>query len=238
VKIIAQIAQVGREDVYRLMPSLYERGLIRKHIGSPTRYEPVEPSEAMSQLISDKSNELSHLKSKALEFITNAHKNLKSTPESELFLMTTNLDDAIHTLVDAIKNARESWIFTSGYDRFINRMNMPKKHEQVKQMLKAVRRGVKIKAVLDQPKNRKKLALSSLDLPSSRALVTHENFEYRYTDAKHAGLFSVFDSKLMFIETQQGSTALLPQLWSNNQVLLGLGKTLFENAWQSGYYPE
>jgi len=33
----------------------------------------------------------------------------------------------------------------------------------------------------------------------------------------------------------QGSHVLLPQLWSNNKVLLGLGKTIFESAWESGF---
>ncbi len=97
---------------------------------------------------------------------------------------------------------------------------MPKKQLQIKEMYNAVQRGVKIKAVLDQPNDRMKLQKVSFGNPISRAFIEHENFQYRYIDSQHAGLLSIFDDKLMFIETQQGPRVLIPQLWSNNRVLL------------------
>jgi hypothetical protein len=115
---------------------------------------------------------------------------------------------------------------------------MPKKRLQTNEMYKAVQRGVKIRAVLDEPQSKEKLNKSLFAFPSSRALIKHENFEYKYLSSKHVGLLSIFDDNLIFIETQQGPKIIVPQLWSNNRVLLGLGKTCFEQAWNNAYYPE
>jgi sugar-specific transcriptional regulator TrmB len=157
VKVIAQCAQIGREDVYRVLPSMQELGLIKKRLGNPTCYEPVEPHEVMSLLISNKSDELSRLRKSALEFVAGCPRPKKPNESDDLFLVVTNVDIAIHKLTDAIRNAKKSWVFTSGYERFIIRQNMPKKSTQIEEMLKAVDRGVKIRAVLDQPKSKQHL---------------------------------------------------------------------------------
>ncbi len=237
VKAIAQYSEIGREDVYRVLPTLQTLGLVKKCIGSPTSYEPVAPHEAMSLLVTSRSNELSQLRKEALEFVAHCPRK-KEQAEDEKFTMVSNVDLAINTLIDAIKKTKQLWLFTSGYERFITRQNMPKKNKQIKEMLSAVKRGVKIKAVLDQPKDNKKLPLAALSLKESRELVTHPNFEYKYINTKHVALISIFDNKLMFIETHQGPRVMLPQLWSNNEVLLGLGNNFFEHAWQSAYSPE
>jgi sugar-specific transcriptional regulator TrmB len=239
VKAIAQNSKIGREDVYRVLPSLQCLGLIKKILGTPTFYEAVEPHEAMSLLISAKSQELSDLRKKALEFVANSPKSKKSLEQTDSFIMVSNIEMSIHMIAEAAKNAQKTWNFTSGYERFIIRQNMPKKLEQIKEMLKAVERGIIIRAVLDQPpKDKKKIPLSRLSFSISRALVSNPNFQYRYIDTKHVGLLGIFDDKLMFIETHQGPRVLLPQLWSNNEVLLGLGNNFFENAWKSSYNPK
>ena len=237
VKLIAQFAQIGREDVYRIMPSLQDLGLIRKHIGTPTLYEPVNPNEAMSILIEKKTGELSQLKSKVHLFLKNWQRIDKPIEKDESFIMVTNFDIAINMLVDAIKKTKKSWLFTSGYERFIIRQNMPKKRLQTNEMYTAVQRGVKIQAVLDEPQSREKLHESLFTFSGSRALINHKNFEYKYLGSKHVGLLSIFDDNLIFIETQQGPKIIVPQLWSNNHVLLGLGKTCFDQAWNNAYSP-
>lgn len=238
VKLIAQFAQIGREDVYRIMPALQDLGLIRKHIGTPTLYEPVAPNEAMSILMGKKTGELSQLKSKVQLFLKNWRRIDKPIEKDESFILVTNFDIAIHMLVDAIRKTKKSWLFSTGYERFIIRQNMPKKCLQINEMYKAVQRGVKIQAVLDEPQSREKLPGSLFGFPSSRALIKHKNFEYKYLSSKHVGLLSIFDDNLIFIETQQGPRIIVPQLWSNNHVLLGLGKTCFDQAWNNAYFPE
>jgi len=238
VKLIAQFAQIGREDVYRIMPSLQDLGLIKKHIATPTLYEPVDPKAAMSILVEKKTDELSQLKNNVNLFLKNWQRIDKPIEKDESFIMVTNFDIAIHMLVDAIKKTKKSWLFTSGYERFIIRQNMPKKRLQTNEMYNAVQRGVKIRAVLDEPQSRAKLPESLFGFPGSRALIKHKNFEYKYLSSKHVGLLSIFDDNLIFIETQQGPKIIVPQLWSNNHVLLWLGKTCFDQAWKNAYFPE
>ena len=69
VKAIAQHAQIGREDVYRVLPSLQDLGLVKKCLGSPSIFEPVEPHEVLSLLITVKSDEMAKLRKEALEFV-------------------------------------------------------------------------------------------------------------------------------------------------------------------------
>jgi sugar-specific transcriptional regulator TrmB len=237
-KVLAQNAHIGREEVYRVLPALQNYGLIKKRIGSPTEYEPIESHEAMSILVGNKSSELSELKTKAAQFVANCPRVKAKSEENDSFIMITNIDKAVRMLVQAYKDANRLCVFTSGYERFIMRQNMPEKKEQVKEMLKALQRGVKIRAVLDEPADNKAIPLSKLFYSLSKRVVSHPNFEYRYVSSKHSALIAVFDDNIMFIETHQGPHVLLPQLWSNNRVLMGLGKTFFETAWASGFTPE
>lgn len=237
-KTLAQNAHIGREEAYRVLPYLQNYGLIKKHIGSPTLYEPIEPHEAMSILIGNKTKELSELKTKAVEFIASSPIVKASSDEADSFVMITNMDKAIRMLVQAYRDSKNLCTFTSGFDRFILRQNMPEKKEQIKEMFRALQRGVKIRAVFDEPTNEKEMPLHRFSYNLSKKVVTHPNFEYKYISRKHSGLIAIFDEKIMFIETRQGSNVLLPQLWSNNGVLLGLGKTIFESTWELGSFPE
>jgi sugar-specific transcriptional regulator TrmB len=238
-KMLAQNAHIGREEVYRVLPSLQNIGLMKKHIGSPTSYEPVESHEAMSILIGNKSNELSELKTKAVDFVAYSPPvKTKCAVENDSFIMITNLNKALRMIVNAFREASHLCVFTSGYERFITRQNMPEKKEQIREMIRALQRGVKIKAVFDDPADEKEIPLSSFSYNLSKKLVSHPNFEYRYISKRHPGLIAIFDENIMFIETRQGSHVLLPQLWSNNKVLLGVGKAFFESAWESGFSPE
>jgi sugar-specific transcriptional regulator TrmB len=236
-KLIAQNSSIGREEVYRVLPSLQNIGLIKKHLGSPSTYEPIDPNEAMSILVSNKSTELTEVKQKAAEFVASIPVVKTKSEENDDFTMITNMNKALHMLIQAYKDTKNVAFFTSGYERFISRMNMPEKEEQIKEMLGALKRGAKIKAVLDEPVGNKEIPLRRLNSLAQK-LVTNPNFEYKYVHRKHDGLIAVFDENIMFIEIKQGSNVLLPQLWSNNRVLLGLAKTLFDSAWAVGFSPE
>jgi sugar-specific transcriptional regulator TrmB len=234
---LAQNSHIGREEVYRVLPSLQNLGLVKKYLNSPASYEPIDPNEAMSILISNKSSELSEVRRKAVEFVANTPRVKMKSEENDTFMMITNIDKALHMLIQAYRDSKHSCFFTSGYDRFILRMNMPEKQDQIKEMLRALNRGVTIRTVLDDPVDDKGIPLQRFNNSLAKKLVHHPNFQYKYINRKHDGLIASFDEKVMFIEVKQGHNVLLPQLWSNNRVLLGLGKTLFESAWASGISP-
>ncbi len=238
VQVIAKAAGIAREDAYRLLPSMQNLGLITKYIGKPLCYEAVEPNEVISLLLAGKAKQLTELKQDAQEFVTHCPKKSDPFADEDFYSMVTNLDISVQKIIDAFKTTKYSYDVTSGYERFISRVNMPEKESQTKEMLKAVNRGVTVRLILDQPKNKQKIPLSRVSTSSGRALISHPNFNYKYIDTDNVGLFGIFDSRLIFIEMQQGPRVLLPQLWSNNKVLLGLGKAFFESAWKFSYNPE
>jgi hypothetical protein len=141
-------------------------------------------------------------------------------------------------MVDTFRATKQSYDVTTGYERFITRMNMPEKSFQLTEMWNAANRGVIIRTIIDQPKNKHRIPLSKFKNPQAKALANHPNYQYRYIDTDNVGLFGIWDNKMIFIEMHQGPRVLLPQLWSNNEVLLGLGRALFENAWKFSYDPE
>jgi sugar-specific transcriptional regulator TrmB len=237
-KVLAQNSHIGREEVYRVLPSLQNLGLIKKYLSSPTSYEPIDPNEAMSILINNKTNELSEVKRKAVDFVSHCPRVKTKSDENDMFIMITNMDKALHMLIQAYKDANRLCFFTSGYERFILRMNMSEKQEQITQMLRGLNRGVKIRTVLDEPVDGKQIPLTRFNNSLAKKLISHPNFEYKYIQRKHDGLIAAFDENIMFIEVKQGHNVLLPQLWSNNRVLLGLGKIIFESAWEAGFSPD
>jgi sugar-specific transcriptional regulator TrmB len=237
-KALAQNSHIGREEVYRVLPSLQNLGLIKKYLSSPTSYEPIDPNEAMAILINNKSNELSEIKRKAVEFVDHCPRVKKKSDENDMFLMITSIDKALHMLIQAYKDANQLCFFTSGYERFILRMNMPEKQEQLNEMLRALNRGVKIRTVLDDPVDEKPIPFNRFNNSLVKKVISHPNFEYKYIYRKHDGLILAVDENIMFIEVKQGHNVLLPQLWSNNRVLLGLAKMIFDSAWEAGFSPE
>jgi len=104
-KMLAQKSHIGREEVYRVLPYLEKFGLIKKHLGSPTAYEPIEPDEAMSILVGNKTHELSELKLKAVEFAASVPKIKNKFEDEDSFIMINSVEKAVRMLVQAYDNA-------------------------------------------------------------------------------------------------------------------------------------
>ena len=118
---IAKLADISRQEVYRVLPNLEKSGIIKIIIANPTEYEVINPNEALSQLIQlqqqklkNKIHELNEKKATVgneLKAVEGRSVGLeKSTPVK--FMLISGRKTINEKIEDMLRNARSSvlWV--------------------------------------------------------------------------------------------------------------------------------
>jgi sugar-specific transcriptional regulator TrmB len=237
-KAISKTANVGREDVYRILPTLQEIGLIRKHIEIPAKYEATPPEEAMKILLTRKEEANKELQNKASEFLLMCHDEMGIESENEdkmVVVARDNKSGVDAELIRLMKKTKQSLDFTTRQQLFSVAFNEPGLEEWIDEMYNAARRGVKFRMVLDKPENMKPFSQMTFSLANSKHLLTHPNFQVRYLSKAPECIIILFDNQASCIETAcQQKTKMSPYMITNNQVFANLNKAYFELLWSQG----
>ncbi len=242
-KTISQNAKIARPDVYRVLPSLWRMGLTKKHVASPSAYEAIRPKDAIAILLRNKKGEYSNAKRKAKAFANYfGNSVIKNNPcrkeEKTVWIATDTRNPVDPLLMDSAKKTRHSLNFTTRYNLFVFAMNNPALKSWIKEMYKAVQRGVEIRMIINKPKTGDLVNELSFSIPESQALVENSNFKYRYLPAPPECILITFDNDMCLIETSTAhDVAVSPYLWTSNPVLVNLSKTYFKTIWDSATDP-
>jgi sugar-specific transcriptional regulator TrmB len=241
-KTIAQTSKVAREDVYRTLSSLQILGLVIKHLTKPTIYEAVKPKDAIASLIKRKEKE--HIKrlekaDQALKEIVDFENCCKlSSVKDESIVLVTN-DENDHIVINEAKQVNSTLDFTTRYNLFLHSFNSAELNILLKEMHKAMKRGVKMRMLMDLPEGKKNVSELSFHVPLSNAIMRDPNFEYRYMAAPLECIIIVYDDNKALIETSsEHDIYLSPFLWSNNKVLVTLCRKYFEVLWNAAVVPK
>jgi len=154
---IANLSKVARPDVYRILPTLEENGLVKKIIGSPTTYEATPLKQACEMLLETKKaeyNEIQHNTNYLINtFDLNAH--LHSVNVGG-FQIISSLKLLLETLAAENANAQKS-------------IDLMGKWPNVRPVVfgcgqffpNALKRGVKIRVIVDCDPSEKKIGFSA-----------------------------------------------------------------------------
>jgi predicted transcriptional regulator len=234
VKDIAKCSRVGREDVYRLLPTLQELGLIRQHLGTPAKYEAVEPCEAIEILLSKKDQESAQLKTEAttlLQLSINNDDFADNCPKT-IIVSRDNSSGVDTELIDLIRNVKSTLDFTTRYSLFSTAFNEKGLTKWINEMYYAAERGIKFRMIMDTPVAIKPMSELSFSVPNSKRLLTHPNFDYRYVSEPPACIMIQFDDQACCIETEcQKKHKMSPYMITNNPVFIALNRAYFESMW-------
>ena len=219
VKTLSSLAKVVRQDTYRVLSVLHNRGLVEKILDTPTMYRCVPMKSGMSKLLNQKSEEYNQVKNKT-KFMLNNYETSNDVEKHEHdkfhFLLTSSNELFIQKIKKEIANTtsliemiyqqeRMSTIAFYLYDDFE----------------KAVARGVKIRLITT-------FGESEVD-KNLKTLQKIDSLEMRYVEETPGVGLSLFDNKRCFIRI---APSIGQSLCTTNTNLTILAKLYFTHIWK------
>jgi hypothetical protein len=143
-------------------------------------------------------------------------------------------------LFTAMLKVKHTVDFTTRYNFFLRAFNDVRLSDWIRKEVKAEKRGVKFRMLLDKPIGEEKpLSDYPFIVPESTEFFKNKDFiEYRYSPSPLKCVMIIFDNEKCLIETSPDfDTRLGPVIWTNNSVLATLCTEYFEKNWAVAFKP-
>lgn len=233
VSYISNESKVRREDVYRIIPKLEKLGLVEKILGTPNKIKALPMEEAFSRLVK---REQERINQKTLKLKAQREKLLKhlkvkwsrQPPEQRgNFALVLQRDQVINKAAVLIREAqKEISILTS--PELLFRL-LP---DNTPLLRSALRKGVKLRMIIDMPDTVETLV--DVLYPRLQEFKSEiGSFDVRFSD-QISGHYIIGDHKQVMIAASTDlSTSINPHLWTDDENLVGILQTTFEETWNS-----
>ncbi|MGB9915175.1 MAG: TrmB family transcriptional regulator [Candidatus Bathyarchaeales archaeon] len=224
-KVTAQHSKMARQEVYRVLAELQEKGLVEKIIARPTEFKPVLIEDCLSILIENKKAEIFESQKKAVSLLRKlkkANSNAKAplqeadsqfilVPEKEVPKKLKRKIEGLQTGLDAITPLnRFNTLFFNFYE--------------VGE--KASKRGVKFRLIINKPDDENSLTQIAKVVPKNPL------FNLRYVSTHLLAAIAIYDKKEVSIAVSAtASINETPVLMSSNPSLLAIFSSYFEALW-------
>jgi len=228
VSQVSKASKVRREDVYRILPKLKKMGLVEKILGKPTKIRATPIEEALSILIKHEKDiankKVSVLMAKKDEFLKHfkAYK-VKPISEEAHFALISQREGIMNRSLTMVKKAEREIDMITSRDEFIHIFT-----NYAESLKKAVRKGVKVRVILDVFEHEDSILRILEEYKSSGA-----SFDLKYRD-QPSGHYIIVDYKeavvATSIEVPMGEN---PCLWTDDDNLVGLMQKNFESVWHT-----
>jgi HTH-type transcriptional regulator, sugar sensing transcriptional regulator len=222
VKRISEASNIARSEVYRIINTLEKMGLAVRILGVPTMYKATPIREGYHQLFQNKVRQYNELKEEAKDIIKSIEEydNKMPLPEEEQELILISSRRLHDEKVEFADNETRSSIDIIGDSKGLiaKEFYLGKIHE------KALKRGVKIRIIMDKPEDEPDRKFSPLENDSS--------FQVRYAPSPITTRLAIYDRKKVNLSVAKTiDEGILPCLWSNNSVLVRIVMAYFEEIW-------
>jgi len=228
VSQISKVSKVRREDVYRIMPKLEKMGLIERILGKPTKIRATPVEEALSVLIKreqDSANKkMSALATKKDEFLEHFKEyEMKAISEEGHFALILQRDGVISRGLAMVKKCEREIDIVTSIEEFIRIFT-----DYAELLKKAIRKGVKVRVILDVFEHQDWILRIMEEYKSSEA-----SFYLKYRD-QPSGYYIIADNREALVATSTDeSMRENPCLWTDDNTLVGLVQKNFEGVWQT-----
>ncbi len=234
-KAIATSSEIGREDTYRVLLSLQGKGLIKKYIDKPAKYEVIPPSEAMRMLLLKRKEQSTEIESLAKEFslVGEFETPAKKSIDEKTFVVFRDMRSGVDSeLINLIRQTKRTLDFTTRYKLFSAAFDEKGLSIWIDEMYYAAKRGVKFRMIMDKPRNLKPMSELRFSVCNSKHLLTHRNFDFRCISEPPECILILFDKKASCIEIAcQRENNFSQYMVTNNPALSVLTEKYFESLW-------
>ena len=223
-KAIASFSQVHRQEVYRLIDSLQQLGLVQRNITVPTTFMATPIGEGVKLLLEQKTSELSVMCQNAKKLTKKLSQNGSFTP------LAIDLKPCFGTVFEAdrgkkyrraIQETQQSIEAATSWNRF-KQLSI---HYET-QLQNALRKGTAIRIVTDKPPNH--------HLPKwiKASLSKNSNFKLKIQPNMPDAAITIFDQKNVAIAYNPNTSLTKgPDLWTNNPTLTAMSQAYFNAVW-------
>ncbi len=226
-KELSKSSSICAQDIYRIIPSLEELGLVEKVITSPSVFRAISPDKAIQSLLMGKEKEYLFLQKETLRLIKEISKNTENTSEQQekvKFSLISEKEAILEKSRHAISHAISSICVLTCCDNFAKNsfhfLGISKRLINSSQ--------ISIRMLLYAPDKEtptiQKLVMQSIEDP---------RFEVRLVFQEKPILFSVFDREQVFFSTKKVILGTGPLLWSNNPSFVAFAQDYFDLLWTS-----
>lgn len=224
---ISKASRIARAEVYRILASLSELGLVDQVVSSPIFYKAIPPKEAISNMLERRAQQHALLRKKTLILLNSLEgKSPDIEPQSAeyQFIVTKQHKRIFKKYDDDLRAARSSvdifgpWrIFNAG----LTSVNSP----FALILIELVKRGVKCRVLVEKPP-------SDFSFPKRiAALWNNPLWELRYTIDKIPIVATVYDQSRVNINVGISLDSPEPNLWSNNPAFVKAIVGYFDEIW-------
>lgn len=225
-KELSKLTKTSQPDVYRVLHSLQNKGLVEKIIEKPARFKGVPLEKGISFLMQRKKIEHDALLTKAdllINTLREKSDNKKSveTMKSQ-FIMIPQREIIVSKIREAIDRTKKSVDIYLSWKRLFNGLT----NVFIKNSERAWKRGVQFRIVVESPQERaaQKQAMQ-FSKKSPFCLI-------RFLEGHPKTVTGIYDKKEVFIIVDPEEDILnSPALWSDNQSLVTAMQEYFDLLW-------
>lgn len=225
-KKLSEAAKITRQDVYRVMPTLEQVGIVERLISSPTVYEATPIEQGTRILLERKIAEHNELRRKTRDLVREVRRSSASQEfvESDVLLvMIPGREAIIQKLGEALQKAKRSVEVVTSRQRF-----SPAVVKFKDAYTNALGREVRIRIATEMPFAEKGVC------EIVERLIEKGGFEVKCFYDAPAAVVSIFDRREASVSLSEvAHTPWASALWSNDACFMALAQNFFENKWSS-----
>jgi sugar-specific transcriptional regulator TrmB len=229
-KEVAKRANIGTELVYRVIPKLQEKGLVKKIIATPVRFSAIPIKEAVRILIDLKKAEASEAEKIAEQILINPPESMiriSSEPEIIMIPRGKAILNFTKNKFSAIKENFDTYLSSSILH------NIMSSHEEV---LDKIWSSGKVKTrVITEKIEPNTQIYKKLNFFREKG-----NLDFKFITCKEDAVYlTIFDNKEVVIRSTLSGKFLETDLyWSNNPCFVILSKVYFGDLWKKSIVPQ
>ena len=220
-RTISKISGISRPDVYRVLGTLEDAGLVEKIISKPEKFHAVSIEEIVSTLLERRKRKTQQLQKEALR-LAQALKGKTAYEELDDkcgFILISGRDAVYAKAGKMMRSTKECICCLEFPRRVLAWLSICSPNLE-----EALARKVCCRMIMPKPKE---------DLwDSLKNLGKHPNFSLRLISEQPETAFSIWDREEILMDTSAIDTATpAPILWSNNKSIVTLCQEYFEYLW-------
>jgi sugar-specific transcriptional regulator TrmB len=223
---IARFSKVRREDVYRILPTLEEMGLIERLLGKPIEIRATPISDALSFLVAEEKNKsddrLTGMRNKVQRLSDKDWKQPLPGEES-IYILILEKKSILAKTAELIRNSRKEMALIADKARII-----PTLSQFSVECRQAIKKGTQIRLIFEGDKT------DGLLKEKVNKLIDGTSVHIKFNPESLNHFIMSDDKEALITTNRESGLGESPSLWTNNRNLIGILRNSFESDWEKG----
>jgi sugar-specific transcriptional regulator TrmB len=219
-KSVVQASKIPRQDIYRILDELFEKGLVEKVFAKPVEFKAISPGECLKLLVQRRTNETENLKNEALKVFDACHFAVKERKIGSRTVLVPPREPVLLKASELLASMKKSLAVLSPPHKLFPWIFA---HQELFEQ--AIRRNVMLRFITMKTEGG---ALPKFLGLSGRGLW----LETRFVSKRPSVSFGVYDDRKVILELSADDGYLESQVFvSDNQCLVEMALSYFETVW-------